>query len=270
MNEQINIDQRTQDLLNSGIDGELSTAEQAELDGLLAGSERLQNLNAELKALCGLLDSLPDVDPPNYLQESIERQIRLPVQSDRQQSNSHEEKSGFFGTWLPAHWMRTGFALAAGAVLTISVYEMGSKPMTAEDASQLVGTMVKPPATDQGELLDSISILTDTLSGSVELRNKDDLFTLDVKLNSDGPTQVVVHFANRGLKFEGITRMQDRQDTVSIVDGAVKITSSGEQRYTMNLRRIDGHQEQAIAPLELEFFANRLLVLEARLSVSQE
>lgn len=270
MNEQNNIDQRTQDLLNSGIDGELSTAEQSELDGLLAGSERLQNLNAELKALCGLLDSLPDVDPPNYLQESIERQIRLPVQSDRQQSNSHEEKSGFFGTWLPVHWMRTGFALAAGAVLTISVYEMGSKPMTAEDASQLVGTMVKPPATDQGELLDSISILTDTLSGSVELRNKDDLFTLDVKLNSDGPTQVVVHFANRGLKFEGITRMQDRQDAVSIVDGAVKITSSGEQRYTMNLRRIDGHQEQAIAPLELEFFANRLLVLKARLSVSQE
>ncbi len=270
MNEQSNIDQRTQDLLNGGIDGELTTAEQAELDGLLADSDHVQNLNTDLKTLTGLLDSLPDVDPPHYLQESIERQIRLPVQGNYQQSNPHEEKSGFFGTWLPAHWMRTGFALAAGAVLTVSVYEMGSKPMTAEDVSQLVGTIVKPSVPEQGELLDSIQISTETLTGSVELRNKDDMFTLDVKLNSDGPTQVVVDFANRGLEFEGITHMQDRQDAVSIVEGAVHITSSGEQRYTMNLRRMDGHQEQPIAPLELEFFANHLLVHEARLSVTQE
>lgn len=270
MNEQHNIDQPTRDLLNGGIDGELSEAEQAELEGLLAGSDLVQDLNTELKTLTGLLDSLPEVDPPQYLQESIERQIRLPAQSNRQKNLPHGEKPGFFGTWLPAHWMRTGFALAAGAVLTISVYEMGSEPMTAEDASRLVGTLVKPAVAEQGDLLDSIQIHNQALTGSVELRSKDDLFTLDVKLNSDGPTQVVVNFANRGLEFEGITRMQDRQDAVSIVDGAVNITSDGEQHYTMNLRRIDGRQGQEIAPLELEFFANRQLVHEASLSISQQ
>lgn len=265
MNEQKHIEQRTQDLLNGGIDGELSSSEQSELDSLLAGSDKLLDLNKELKSLTGLLDSLPEVEPPEYLQAAIERQVRLPVQSARD-----AEKRGFFGSWLPAHWMRTGFALAAGAVLTVSVYEMGSKPMSAEDVSNLSATIVNRQAASQGELLDSIHIFTDTLTGSVELRSKDDLFILDVQLSSDGPTQVVVDFAGRGLDFEAVTHVQDRQDAVSVVDGSVKITTNGEQRYSMSLRRNNDYQVQATAPLELDFFANQLLVHEASLSVSQQ
>ena len=59
MNEQNHIDQRSEDLLNGGIDGELSSSEQSELDSLLAGSDKLLDLNKELKSLTGLLDSLP-------------------------------------------------------------------------------------------------------------------------------------------------------------------------------------------------------------------
>jgi hypothetical protein len=137
MNEQLPIDEHTQDLLNGGVDGELNTAEQAELDGLLAESTSLHDQSKELKSLAGLLDNLPEVEPPTYLQESIERQIRLPTRSSRQ-----EEIKGVFATWLPAQWMRTGFALAAGAVLTIGIYEMGASPMSAEDVSNLSGTIV--------------------------------------------------------------------------------------------------------------------------------
>ena len=261
MNEQNQVNQRTQDLLNGGIDGELGTAGQEELDLLLAGSDKVRDLNEELKNLTSLLDELPEREPPQYLQSAIERQVRLPVQSNR-----HEEKQGFFGTWFPARWLRTGFALAAGAVLTVGVYEMGSEPITAEDAANLVGTVVKSQAMDQSELLDSIHIFTDTLNGLVELRNKNDLFTLDVQLNSDGPTQVMVDFAGRGLEFEGITRKQDRKDAVSIADGSINVASSGEQRYTLKLRRITEMQGQEIAPLKLEFFSNNTLVHKAELT----
>ncbi len=264
MNEQNHIDQHARELINGAVDGELSATEQHELDGLLADSGQLRDLNEEIEMITGLLDGLPEVEPPPYLQESIERQIRLPVQSHR-----HVEKQGFFGTWLPAHWLQTGFAIAAGVVLTVGIYEVGSAPMTAEDATNLAGTVAKTQAADQGELLDSIHIFTDTLSGRVELRKMDDLFSLDVQLNSDGPTQVVVAYAGRGLEFEGITRMQDQNDAVSIVDGSVKVASSGEKRYTLNLRRTTNPERQEIAPLELEFFANNMLVHEAELSVSQ-
>lgn len=264
MSEHKHIDQHAEELLNGGVDGVLSAAEQDELNSLLAGSAQLRDFNEELKTCTGLLDGLQEVEPPPYLQESIERQIRLPVQS-----NQHEEKQGFLGTWLPAHWLRTGFALAAGAVLTVGIYEMGSGPMTAEDATRLVGTVVKSQAADQGELLDSIHIFTDTLNGRVELRNKGDLFTLDVQLDSDGPTQVIVDFAGRGLEFEGITRMQDQMDAVSIVDGSVNVASSGEKRYTLNLRLATKTEGQEIAPLGLDFFANNILVHEAELSITQ-
>ena len=264
MNEQKDMDQRVQDLLNGGIDGELSADEQIELDSLLTGSTEIRDLNEEIKVVTGLLDELPELEPPEYLQQSIERQIRLPVQS-----RDDTAKKSIFANWLSARWTRTGFALAAGAVLTIGIYEMGSTPITAEDATSLSGTMVKSQVAGQGELLDSIHIETDTLNGLVELRNKDDLYTLDVQLYSDGPTQVVVNFAGRGLEFEGVTRKQDRKDAVSISEGSINVASSGEQRYTLNLRRTMEIQGRENAPLALEFFAEETLVHEAELQILQ-
>ena len=264
MTEQNTSDQYSIDLLNGGIDGELSTSQQGELESLLAGSGKLRGLNDELRVLTGVLDELPEVDPPAYLQDSIEKQIRLPVQS-----TSKEAKAGFFGTWLPAHWLRTGFALTAGAVLTVAVYEMGSKPISAEDARQLAGTVVKHSSSSQGNLIDSIDISGETLSGTVKLMSNDNIFTLDVQLNSDGPTEMVVDFAGKGLEFGGITRMQDRQDAVSVLDGKINISSTGEQHYTMTLVPSKEFQEQTLTGLELEFFANHLLVHEAVLNISQ-
>jgi len=262
MNDRDYLSQRTQDLLNGGIDGELSTTERDELDRLLASSENIRNINEELKVFTGLLDELPELDPPEYLQKSIERQVRLPVQG-----NQHQKKQGIFGAWSPTHWLSTGFALAAGVLLTVGVYQMGSGPITPEDVNSLAGTVVKSQASGQGELLDSVHIFTDTLSGRVELWNKEDLFSLNVQLESEGLTQLVVNFDGRGLAYEGITRMQDNKDVVSTTEGSVNIVSSGEKSYTLNLRRMV--QGKDAASLELKFFANRLLVHEAELSVFQ-
>lgn len=262
MIEQNHIDQRTLDLLNGAIDGELNSVEQGELDALLAGSEKVRNLNEELKTFTRLLDEAPVLEPPEYLQSVIESQIRLPAQN-----HGRKQKSGFFATWLPAHWLGTGFALAAGAVLTITVYKMEPDAITAQDSANMVGTVVSSRATDQGELLDSINISTDTLNGRIELRSKDGLFNLEVQLKSDGPTQVIVNFAAQELEFAGITRKQDREDAISVTDASIHVASNGEQRYTVQLRRTS--QGRVIAPLQLEFFANNTLVYKAELSIAQ-
>lgn len=260
-----NIDQRTEALLNGGIDDELSAAEQEELSGVLAGSSDVRAANEELKSLTQLMTELPEIEPPQYLQESIERQIRLPVAS-----KAAGGKPGFVGSWLSANWLRTGFALAAGVVLTVTVYEMGSEPMTDQDAANLVGTVVKNQVPGQGDLLDQARISNDALNGLVELRKADDLFTLDVQLNSDGPTEVVVNFKAQQLTFEGITRLQDRDEAVTVANGSINITSSGEQSYTLKLRRTAGTLDQQAANLGLEFFVNNSLVHEAELDISRQ
>ena len=263
MSEQKHIDQRTLDLLNGGIDGVLNPMEQQELDGLLEGSEEVRDLRKELETFCQLLEDLPGLEPPPYLQESIERQIRLPVQNV-------EKKQGFFSTWLSAHWLRTGVALTAGVLLTVGVYEMGSGPISDLDKTRLVGTMVKSQSSDQNELLDSIHIYTDTLNGRVELRKKDDMFMLDVQLESAGTIGVNVNYAGRGLEFEGIIRMQDGNDVVSVVDGSINVASSSAKRYSLKLRRSLDAANMQFTPLELEFFANDTMVHQAELNIPQQ
>jgi len=81
-NDQLKADQHVLDLLNGSIDGELSTAEQAELDGLLAGSARVRDLNRELGTLTDTLDGVPEKQPPEYLHNAIINQVRLPVAAD--------------------------------------------------------------------------------------------------------------------------------------------------------------------------------------------
>ena len=260
-NDEHLIDQHVQDLLNGSIDGELNEAETAELDQLMASSEHVRKLNEELTAISSLLDRVPEREPPGYLQSAIEKQVRLPVTN-----NGSDGKQGFFGNWLNANWLRTGFALAAGVVLTVGVYQMGSEPITDQDSANLVGTVVKNPVSKQSELLGTILVETDKLNGVVELRNTGDLFVLDLHLDSAGLSKVAVNFAGRGLVLEDFRPGQDIEDNITVVNDSVTIASSGEQHFTMKLRRTSETVE--VRPLELEFFAGNKLVHVAKLNIS--
>jgi hypothetical protein len=260
--DQPQIDQGILELLYGSIDGELDAAQQGELDSLLAGSKQVRDLDKDLRSFIQILDDVPERKAPEYLQDAIERQIRLPVPGD-----GFAEKQGFLRSWLPTHWLQTGFALTAGVVLTIGVYEMGSGPMTAEDTANMVGTVVQSPAS-QGELLDSVNINTDGLNGVAELRNQGELFTLDVELTSVASTELVVHLSGKGFAFEGISRKQAAETAVSVGQDTINITSIGTQRYILSLRRIPG--TEISSPLDLEFFANDALVHETALVTAKK
>ena len=263
MNEPGHKGQRTSELLNGSIDGELNAAEQLELDQLLASSGSVRDLKRELENFTGVLDELPELEPPQYLQKTIESQIRLPVQD-----GTTGEKQGLFGTWMPANWLRMGFALTAGAVLTVGIYQMDSEPMSARDTEQMTGTVVKSPVLEPLNLQDSVSFNTDKLSGQLELRNTGDLFTLNLQLNSDDPSEVIVNFADYGLEFETITPNHAGEGVVSVENGSVIVALNGKQTFTLQLQRTSGAQQTA--PLELEFFTNDTLVHVAELGVTQQ
>lgn len=268
MNNQNNVHlnqfkERDLDLLNRSIDGEINSDEEEELKSLLATSEELRTLSNELNTVNRLLGELPEVEPPEYLHETIERQVRLPVQS-----HTGLKRPGGLGSWLNANWFRSGFALAAGVLITVGVYEMGSEPINVRDSASLSGTVIKPrPADQQGVLLDSIQLKTEKLNGLVELHAEGDLISLDVQLTSNGSSEVIVNFSGRGLELDGLGHMKDSVDAVSLQDGAIHLTSSGEQHYTLRLRRTSDMQKAM--PLELEFFTGNELVQKASLDTSR-
>ena len=263
MNEPSQKDQRAFELLNGSIDGELDAAGQIELEQLLASSDSVCDLKKELEDFVDVLDTLPEREPPPYLQNTIESQIRLAVQDEMP-----GEKRGLFGTWVPANWLHTGLAVAAGAVLTVGIYQMGSEPMSARDAEQMTGTVVKSPVLEPRNLQDSVNFNTEKLSGQLELRGTGDLFTLNLQLNSDGPSEVIVNISDYGLEFETITSNNAGEDAVSVENGSVIVALYGKQDITLQLQRTLGAQQTA--PLELEFFTNDTLVHVAELGGTQQ
>jgi len=255
------VDQRTLNLINANIDGEISAIERDELDRLLLSSESVRQLDRELRTVTKLLDDLPDLESPPYLQSAIERQVRLPADSA-----TRKKLSGLFA-WLDSSSWRTGLALAAGVVLTISVYEMGSKPVSIEDSRNMTGTIIKHGSTSrQGEVLDSLRLDSAQLNGLVELRNENGLFTVDVQLNSGVPVDVVVDFAGRGLVLESASNSSDSGNAVAVGDGEIRLASNGSDHLSVKLRRTT--DAQTSGPIALDFYAGERLVKKAELNIS--
>jgi len=264
MNKLNQQDQHILELLNGSLDGELDTTGQNELNQLLGSSDEVRDLNNELNAFAELMSSVPEIDPPAYLQDSITRQVRLPVDE-----SAKGAKSGWFANWLPTHWLRTGAAFAAGLALTVAIYEVGTQSLPPQDTSDMMGTVIPNTVVTQGVLLDQIDFSTDLLSGNVELREKGDLVILDVRLTSDVPTEVSVDAASNGLEFEGVSRMQNPTDVVTVDDGKIRVTSNGGQHYQLKLRKIAVDGQDFSTPLQLGFYANNALVHEVAIGKVQ-
>ena len=263
-NNQMNqspVDQHIWNLVNGSIDGELSADEQQELDRLLLSSDSVKKLDADLRVITKILDGLPEVEAPRYLQNAIERQVRLPVANDGKSS------SGVLRGWLGAAWLRPGLALAAAAVLTIGIYDMNSRSISTRDSENLSGTIVKRQSSVlQGVLVDSVHFEVAKVKGSAELRVQDELFALDVQLNSEGPVETVMSLAGSGLDFAGAAPAGEAADIVTGSDGVIRLASSGEQHFTLKLKRISAAGQGA--PIDLKVFADDVLVQQAELIIS--
>jgi len=261
-NDQLKVDQHVLDLLNGSIDGELSTAEQAELDDLLAGSARVRELNTELRALTDTLDGVPEKQPPEYLHNAIISQVRLPVAAD--------QKPGLISKWLAAPWMRTGLALAAGVLMTVGIYQTGSENLSPEDAARMTGTVLKNPA---GVLLDSTRFQSGAMNGNAELRSKGGLLSIDIHLESDGEALFSLGFAGQSLELVSVNGLNNPEVDVAVSDDSVKVTGSGTQHYELLLRSTAesaaNSESNPPGPIALEFFADSVLVHEAELDSSQ-
>jgi hypothetical protein len=265
------VDQHVVDLLNGSIDGELSAAEQAELDKLLAGSVHLRDLHEELKAMAGILNGLPEREPPEYLHNVImsqatTHQVSLPISGGAQGEKPSPFSTGLFSNWFSAPWTRTGLAIAAGLVLTVGIYQSDSGNLSPGDTSSMTGTVVKNP---NGVLLDSTRFDTQVMNGKAELRFEDGLLLVDVDIEADGLTVVNLGFSGQSLQYAGIDGLQNQADNVVVADGSVSVTSSGQQHYELLLRRTAELPEENPTTLALTFFADNVLVHEAELDGSR-
>jgi hypothetical protein len=226
-------DERTLELINAGIDGELGEAEQAELQQILDQSPAARALNLELQSLAAVIADLPQREPPANLRKNILKNVTLPG----------KPKKTFPLFRLPA-FAGYGLAAAAGLAMIIGIYQFGPRNSSPEDISRMTGTITAQPTVGAGIVLDSFTVEQDMISGKVSLLGSGDNFILDFNFDTSTDLDVVIEFAENDLEFGGFGEDQNDPGEINTTGGSIRINALAHNRFALNLNRIDGRADR--------------------------
>lgn len=242
------INERTLELINADVDGELRPEEQPELEAALEASEEARALRAELLKLTNLMDSLPAQQPPAGLKRRILQGIRLPA---RKTSFS---LSTWFGSFQPAP---AGLAFAAGLLLTVGFYELSSDRLGSDDAVSMVGTMVAGQGVGPGFMKNDMVLEGDGFSGTISFREGSGIHMLNFDLSSETATEVNVGLENTGFAFGGFAEVQGDSDkvfeSVTMSGGALRVVNQGHQQFAVFLREKGAGKPVQIESITIDF-----------------
>lgn len=223
-------DKRQAFLLNARIDGVLGPEESAELEAILESSAEARALDAEYREMARLIESQPELDPPEGLAGLIMQQAVLP----ESQPPGHPKR--FFEFFQPA---TAGLAFAAGLLVTVAAYELVPIQGAVTDTKNLVGAMVANHEAPAFEALERLSIDEPGLSGSIEMLRADEILQLNFEIETEQRIEVVLGFADAGLDFSGLSRKAASgkipDGVYSVRNGTFRVENLGQEAFSVFL-----------------------------------
>ena len=167
------LDEKSFELLNAEIDGELSAADRAELSRRLLGSPELRAVRDELRLACAELERCPQVEPPAGLREKILAAFPQAAQGGPTEALSR------LGFALSPRTLRFAAAIVGGVLVSAIAFQ-ASRSVDGVGTGDVTGTMASsvPVAAGAGTLrVDATRVRgTVTLTPSAgELRVRFDL-----------------------------------------------------------------------------------------------
>jgi hypothetical protein len=221
------LSERIAELIQADVDGALDPSDRDELQTALEHSEVARAFRIEMQKLAGILESLPDLEPPMGLSRRILDSIELPA--PRQ-----------VPLWLK-NWLRPvsyGFAVAAGMLMAVGMVKL--MPLADSDMSSLVGSMVKQGAGITDVLPDSalgqLGVDLDAVQGSILLKDLDGALALQFDLDSSEPVEVAVDLGHSGLEFGGIAQDTSGLAMFKVSGGNLRVMNEGTQKYVVFLK----------------------------------
>jgi hypothetical protein len=211
------------ELISAGIDGELTPREQREHDELLAASKEARALHAELCAVGGLLESLPEAAPPPELAE------RVLVRTATGGANVVPIKIRWRRARLP-------LAFAAGLMVAVAVQRLLPPEPTPLEQQWMSGTLA-PLTRLPGQFEQAIDV--DGLSGYVSLGQRGDTRSLEFRLQSAAPLEIEVGLAGTGRRLGGVVLAEDEQGPdagrIEFAGGTVRVSGDGAAAFGLLL-----------------------------------
>jgi hypothetical protein len=226
------LDERTINLINADLDGELEAGEREDLEGILESSAEARAMRAELLGLGNMLDGLPEQLPPADLKRQILSQLAPPPGA------AVFSLPKLFASFQPA---TAGLAFAAGLLMTVAFYELSPAHRSSADTASMVGTMVASPQGSPGLSKNDLFLKGDGFSGKLSLRETEDIFVLNFDLDSEDRTEIEVGLDRTGLAFGGFAETQGDTDkavdSVAVSGGTLRVVNQGRQQFAVFLRK---------------------------------
>jgi hypothetical protein len=242
------LEERTLNLINADVDGELTPAEQQQMDSILETSAEARAMRAELLKLSNLLNSVPEQTLPQGLSSKILDQLApsRPV--------FNFSLSRLFGSFQP---VTAGLAFAAGLLLTVGFYEMSPQGGSSMGTAGMVGTMVAGQNSGLNLLENNLYFSGDDFSGSVSLSKNNGLYILNFELESTDRQEIKVGLDLTGLSFGGFAETPGTSDhvmdTVMISGETLRAVSQGRQQFAVFLRGSSPEQAVAAELITIDF-----------------
>lgn len=221
------LNERITDLIQAEVDGVLAESDRDELKGALVSSAAARAFRVEMLHLVNIISEMKELDPPAGLNRRILDSIELP---------SPRRMPAWLRNWFqPASY---GLAVAAGMLLSVGVVKF--LPLTDNDMSKLVGTMVKQgnvlPNASRGQL----AVKLEAIAGTVLLKELQGALALQFDLNSVEAVEVDIQLAAAGLQFGGFVDDNDGVIVLEVSGGNVRVVNQGSQQFVLFLRPLDG------------------------------
>lgn len=245
------IEQRYTDLIHADIDGEISSAEKAELDAFLEQSEEGRTVYDETNSLLESLDAMESESPPPHLRHVIMNSVR-PTHVD-------PVSPGFLQALFTSSTFRFAATFTAGVVLALSVVDSSEISSSAfDDVTSLVGTFADPL---NAEPQSSIFVDKAKIAGKISLRRSGSMLILDFDLVTKGPVEIQATYTGRTIWFNGFAQLESSGTSVSARAGHITIGMEGHRRYAVFLHNEGGHG----TTISLRFIAGGEVIHEANL-----
>lgn len=250
------------EMISAAIDGELDVDERVELDLLLESSEEAREFKTELEQMVSLLNSVPDLAPPESLH------TRIMAHAIPQRAQSKRSTLDRLRPLIPGAGLRYAIAASAGALLALVF--INTQPMLSgtNDFADLVGTMAPDIASADANIIDSFAVREEGLESLVQLRLSGNVLFLDIHVDTADRLDISVDLGGAGLWPDALAQIDGHFESIAIFGQALQIEALGTQRLTILLRRVDDAAFAGDAKITLEFSSEGKLLQRGSLTAT--
>lgn len=273
------IEEKYIELMNREVDGLTSGKEKAELKRYLRKNPEAERYYRELQFVAGVLNRVPEVEPPAELKASILRSIF----GEEAGASAAAREAGAAAGAEPGVRVGAGAVRARRPLSILDVFRVKWEPRLAyvlaacvavafflfvlfwrvvpggapRDLEALYGSIVSKPEAGQLLVVQPIEFTSPGVDGEVHVRYEATRILVALDLRSDSRIQAVFGYSGE-VSLKSITALNGCEYSAKAGDGGFELTHDGDCRYVIVLDDRSGSH----SPVGLRVVRGGTLLLE--------